>query len=368
MRVLGIMSGTSLDGVDYVVCSIKSPTQVLFDEHWFVSFPAALRKALHRAAANGTTTYDLAELHHELGRFYAVAADKIRVDLVGLHGQTVFHNPRIATLQLGEPAHLAERLRVPIISNFRPGDLAAGGEGAPLATIFHRHLFARKGRHIAVNNLGGISNVTSLDWRRGREPSVAAFDTGPANVLLDMAVRHFSNGKRTFDQDGRLAGKGEVNEALLRSLLKTPFFRATPPKSTGRELFGEAFLGQALRRKLPLRDLLATLTDLTARSIALNYRLHLSSFPDEVILCGGGAQNPFLFARIASALREIRSDVAVHSSADYGWHPQVIEAAAFALLAWLTWNRRPGNVPSTTGAAGPRILGQVTFSVPPQSR
>lgn len=364
MRVLGIMSGTSLDGVDYAVCSIHSPDRIRFEDHWAVPFPKTLKSALHRAASNQATTYELGELHHDLGRFYAAGTDRARVGLVGLHGQTVFHKPRVATFQLGEPAYLAEDLRIPVISNFRAADIAADGEGAPLATIFHRHVFARKGKHIAVNNLGGISNVTSLDWRRGKEPSIAAFDTGPANVLIDLAIRHFSKGKRTFDRDGLLASKGEVNDLLLRSLLKTPYFLEQPPKSTGRELFGESFLRTILRRKMPVNDLLAILTDLTARSISLNYRLHLPSFPDEVILCGGGVQNPFLFARIASALREIRSDVAVHGSADFGWHPQVIEASAFALLAWLTWHRHPGNIPNTTGAKGPRILGQISLPPP----
>ena len=368
MRVLGIMSGTSLDGVDYVICSIKSATRISLLEYWSVSFPAALRDGLHRAARGETSTGELAELHHALGRFYADGALDAEVDLAGLHGQTVYHAGRRATLQIGEPAYLAEKLRVPVVSNFRAADIAAGGEGAPLATMFHRIAFAKKGKHVAVNNLGGISNVTSLDWRRGKEPSITAFDTGPGNVLIDMAVRHFTGGKRSFDRDGLLASKGEIDDLLLHRLLKVRFFAEPPPKSTGRELFGEALFKEILRRKAPLNDLLATLTEFTARSIALNYRLHLRGFPDDVVLCGGGAQNPFLFARIASALREIRSDIAIQSSGDHGWHPQVIEASAFALLAWLTWKRKPANIPSTTGAKGPRILGQITFSAPRQTR
>jgi anhydro-N-acetylmuramic acid kinase len=362
MRVLGIMSGTSLGGVDYVVCSIKSPTQIRFEDHWAVAFPERLGTSLRRAAQNEATAYEIGNLHHELGRFYAAGAGSTRVDLVGLHGQTVFHNPANATLQLGEPAYLAERLRVPVVSNFRAADIAAGGEGAPLATIFHHQVFAQKGRHIAVNNLGGISNVTSVDWRGRRKPRTIAFDTGPANILIDAAARHTTRGKHSFDRDGIRASNGKVDEVLLAKLLKNRYFRRPPPKSTGRELFGEALLKLILKRRLTSNDdLLATLTELTARSIALNYRLHLGSFPDEVILCGGGALNPFLYARIASALREIRSDIAIHSSADFGWHPQVIEAAAFALLAWLTWNRRPGNIPETTGARGPRVLGQMAL-------
>jgi anhydro-N-acetylmuramic acid kinase len=363
MRVLGIMSGTSLDGADYVICSISSPARIRFEEHWAVPFAGSrLEERLHCAAQDLTTTYELGRLHHDLGRFYAAGISGRRVDLVGLHGQTVYHRPGKATLQLGEPAYLAERLRIPVVSNFRAGDIAAGGQGAPLATIFHRHVFAQKGRHVAVNNLGGISNVTSLDWRQGKEPSIMAFDTGPANLLINLAMRHFSRGKHAFDRDGRLASRGKIDERLLHRLLKMPYLIEPPPKSTGRELFGEPMLKQLLRRNLAPNDLLATLTEFTARSIVLNYRLHLAGIPDEVILCGGGTQNPFLFARIASALREIRSDVAVRSSSEHGWHPQVIEAAAFALLAWLTWHKKPGNIPTTTGAKGPRILGQITFA------
>jgi anhydro-N-acetylmuramic acid kinase len=359
MRVLGIMSGTSLDGVDYAICTIGSPPAIRLDEHWSVEFPRNLKRRLHRAARNESTTYELGAVHHDLGRFYAAGAQKSRVELVGLHGQTVFHNPGRATLQLGEPAYLAEKLRVPVISNFRAADLAAGGQGAPLATIFHRQVFAQKGKHIAVNNLGGISNVTSLDWRGGTEPRILAFDTGPGNILIDMAVRFFSKGKRSFDRDGRGASNGRVDRPLLARLLRNPFFALAPPKSTGRERFGEAYLQRVLSSDLPSNDLLATLTELTARSIASNYRAHLRSLPDEVILCGGGALNPFLYAQIASALRELRTSIAIHSAADYGWHPQVIEPAAFALLAWLTWHKQPGNLPATTGANGARILGQV---------
>ena len=363
MRVLGIMSGTSIDGVDYVLCSITAPERMRFLEHWTIPFSKKLRTDLHRAARNESSTCELGEVHHELGRFYAAGASGARVDLVGLHGQTVFHSPGESTLQIGEAAYLAEILHAPVVSNFRAADIAAGGQGAPLATMFHRHAFARKGRHVAVNNLGGISNVTSLDWHRGREPRILAFDTGPANVLIDMAARHFSGGKRNFDRNGQLASKGTVNEPLLRALLKNRYFAAPPPKSTGRELFGEPEFRKALRARLTPEDLLATLVEFTARSIALNYRLHLPSLPDDLILCGGGAQNPFLFARIADALRELKSEMGIHSSVDLGWHPQVIEGAAFALLAWLTWNKKPGNIPATTGAHGARVLGQIALPI-----
>lgn len=362
MRVLGIMSGTSLDGVDYAVCSIQSPEKIRCEEHWSVDFPKELRARLHRAAANESATYELGEVHHDLGRFYAAGAKGARVELTGLHGQTVFHSPGEATLQIGEAAYLAEELRVPVISNFRAADIAAGGQGAPLATIFHRHVFAKKGRHVAVNNLGGISNVTSLDWRKGTEPGILAFDTGPANILMDMAARHFSKGRKRFDENGTLASRGKVNQGLWLKLMKHRYFGQKPPKSTGRETFGETLFESVLKSKPGAEDLLATLADFTAFSIATSYESYLPPV-DEVILCGGGALNPYLYARIATALRELKSDIAIHSSADFGWHPQVIEASAFALLAWLTWHRHPGNIPKTTGAAGPRILGQI--SIPP---
>lgn len=364
MRVLGVMSGTSLDGVDYVVCTITSGSEIRFEEHWSVEFPAELRARLHRAAANEATTYEVGELHHDLGRFYAEGAKKARVELAGLHGQTVFHLPGRATLQIGEAAYLAKKLRVPVVSNFRAADIAAGGQGAPLATIFHRHVFAREGKHVAVNNLGGISNVTSLDWRSGTEPRVLAFDTGPGNILMDMAVRHFSAGKETFDRDGTRASKGKVDQGMWLKLMKNHYFGQEPPKSTGRELFGEELFAEirndAFRLKLREDDVMATLAELTAGSIATSYERFLPPV-DEVILCGGGARNSFLRGRIESALRERKADICVSTSADHGWAPEVIEAAAFALLAWLTWHKQPGNIPGTTGAKSARVLGQISF-------
>lgn len=366
MRVLGIMSGTSVDSVDYAVCKITSSANLQFIEAWSARFPNTLQQRLHRAAANESRAYEIGDLHHDLGRFYAKNAGKARVDLVGLHGQTVFHNPGRATLQLGEAAYLAEALRVPVVSNFRAADIAAGGQGAPLATIFHRYVFAQPGKHIAVNNLGGISNVTALDWRTGKEPHIVAFDTGPANVLLDMATRRLF--KKAFDRAGALARRGDVSEGELRRWMAHPYFRVTPPKSTGRELFGDAFFAKAIQQKLRPHDLLATLTELTARSIAMNYRLHLRSLPQTIILAGGGSKNSFLVKRITSALRELNEKIQVRTTAEHGWDPQVIEASAFALLAWLTSHKKPGNLPTTTGAKGPRLLGQITFCAPPRSR
>ena len=252
LRVLGIMSGTSLDSVDFALCRTGHGS-IALEKHWQVRFPKILQRRLHAAARGTASSWDLAQVHHDLGRFYARHAGRglagIRPAVVGLHGQTVFHNPERqapATLQIGEPAYLAETLRVPVVSNFRAGDMAAGGEGAPLATAFHWAVFARRGWHVCVNNLGGISNVTSIDWRRGRQPQVLAFDTGPANVLLDLAMRHFTGGRKSIDRNGAWAARGRPSAPLLDQWLRHPYFRRPPPKSTGPEVFGEPFLRRVL--------------------------------------------------------------------------------------------------------------------------
>ena len=355
MLVLGIMSGTSIDSVDYALCDVREKT-IRLHKYWQVDFPNALRSRLHATAAGTANSHEVGQLHHDLGRFYAAHA-KGKPGLVGLHGQTIFHNPsrgRSATLQLGEPAWLAQAMSVPIVNNFRAADLAAGGQGAPLATMFHRVVFAERGKHVCVNNLGGISNVTSLDWRRGKEPRVLAFDTGPANILINLAMRHFTKGKLEMDRDGAWAAKGTVDEALLRGWLRQPYFRKRPPKSTGRELFGEEFLRQYL--KMPPHNLIATLTQFTARSIAMNYRMHLPSMPDRLILAGGGAANPSLVC----ALKEALPDAEIIRCEKLGWPLQAIEPAAFALLAYLRFKNLPGNIPETTGARRAVLLGQIT--------
>lgn len=368
MKVLGIMSGTSLDGVDYALCEVRAHSIQLL-RLWSRELPTLLQRRLHAAAADKCGAHELAQLHHDLGRLYARQAKSLRAgaELVGLHGQTIFHHPEArqpATLQLGEPAYLAEALSIPVVSNFRAADIAAGGQGAPLATLFHQVVFVRRGRHVCVNNLGGISNVTSLDWRRGPEPRVLAFDTGPANVQLDLAVREFTKGRKTCDLNGTLARQGCVNERLLARWLQHPFFVAPPPKSTGRELFGENFWraeqGRLRRAKLSRSDVLATLTEFTARSIALNYARHLPAPPNVVLLCGGGAKNSFLVERISANLRACNSSMSVCISREMGWPVEAIEPAAFALLAYRRWKKLPGNIPRTTGASHPTILGQVT--------
>jgi anhydro-N-acetylmuramic acid kinase len=366
--VLGIMSGTSIDGVDYALCRIDG-RRIELRALWSARFPAALRETLHAAARGQLPSHALAQAHHDLGRFYAAHAIRAggQPELAGLHGQTVFHHPspgNPATLQLGEPAYLVERLRAPVVSNFRAADMAAGGQGAPLATIFHQFVFARRGEHVCVNNLGGISNVTSLDWRHGARPRVLAFDTGPANVLIDLAMRYLTDGKQTMDKHGRWAARGNPRESLLRRWLEHDYFRQPPPKSTGRELFGEPFFEEAMRqmRGLGPHEMVATLTELTARSLALNYRLHLPATPGRIILTGGGAFNRTLAAGIA---RQFAGEtVEIGSSQPWGWPPRAIEPAAFGLLAYLRMEGLAGNLPATTGARREALLGQVSEYLP----
>lgn len=364
MKVLGIMSGTSIDGVDYALCEAE-PGRVRLIEHRQRRFPSRLRTRLEAVAEGASSSWETARVHHDLGRFYAKAARDVigqqTLEAIGLHGQTVFHEPakqRPATFQLGEPAWLTEEFRVPVVSNFRAGDLAAGGQGAPLATLFHQTVFGRRGRSLCVNNLGGISNVTSIDWRSGTAPTLLAFDTGPANLLLDLAARDLSEGRNACDRNGRLAAAGMANDRLLRDWLRDPYFRRSPPKSTGRERFGKPYwqrIGHACAELgLNHEDILATLTEFTARSMALNYRLHLPHSPDCVILAGGGAHNGTLVKRIRACLT-----IETVTCDSLGWPAQAIEPAAFALLAACRIRKVPGNIPETTGARRPALLGQI---------
>ena len=366
--VLGIMSGTSLDGLDLALCRIREK-KIVLEEHRAAGFPAALERRLQRACQGSGSIGEIARLHHDLGRFYARAAAPFagRAELIGLHGQTVYHQPggeRPATLQLGEPAYLAERLGVPVVSNFRAADLAAGGEGAPLATLFHWLVFGRRGQHICVQNLGGIGNVTSIHWKGRSAPRILAFDTGPGNLLINLAILRLTAGRRHYDPEGRYAARGRADLRAARRWLAHPFFRKPPPKSTGRELFGDRFVEQALRemkaQEITKDDMLATLTEFTVRSIVENYVRHLPGVPDAVFLCGGGARNRTLTKWFADHLAAQGMACPVRTTDAAGWPAETVEASAFALLADYRVRGTPGNVPATTGAAHPVLLGQVT--------
>ena len=380
---MGLMSGTSLDGVDAALVRIVGTTTS--DFAWeLVAFRtdayddarrASLRDALERGAPES-----LCHLHAALGEWQSEAVHAVCADAdittdqlaaIGSHGQTVWHAPsdgrvRGATLQLGDAATLAERTGAPVVSDFRSRDVAAGGQGAPLVAWPDRLLFSVADRRRALQNLGGMANVTWLPPVGSREP-VLAFDTGPGVALLDEAARRASDGALAFDLDGSMARRGSVDQALLTRLLDDDFFRAEPPKSTGRERFGGAFMDTVADGLSPGSeedawcDLIATLVALTARSIGDAYRTWvLPRGVDEVFLLGGGARNPAL----TDAVRSELAPVTVREGEDLGIDPDAREALAFAVLAWAHLHGLSGNLPEATGAQGPRVLGTLTPGVP----
>lgn len=368
LRVLGIMNGTSIDGVDLVLCRIsKKPFKCALLEQLHFDFSRELQTQLRLAAKHELKVDALALLHHDLGRFYAeivkwaVSSKKWKVDLIGVHGQTVFHAPSKATLQIGEPSYLRVEVGVPVVSDFRTLDFALGGQGAPIASLFHREvlapLVAKKlklpKKPIAIQNLGGIGNVTYV-----HEKKIFAFDTGPANMLIDLAMQTLTNGAQTYDLNGTFASEGIPAPGMASRWLSHPYFSKEPPKSCGREEFGEVFLQQALAelRGQSKQDIIATLTEFTAVSIAESYLKHLPKLPSAIVLCGGGAKNKYLISRIQFHI----PSAAVLTSDDLGWPSDSIEGAAFALLAaYRVWNL-PSNIPATTGAKKAASLGKVT--------
>ena len=384
--IVGLMSGTSLDGIDAALVEIEGAgeddVKARLVRSLTVEYGDAQREAIHAAIVTGTAEA-LCGLHADLGEWLAAAALRVceeagvapdSVDAIGSHGQTVWHRPpaeakRGATLQLGDAATIAERTGIAVVSDFRTRDVAAGGQGAPLVPWVDRLLFSAEGKARALQNIGGIGNVTRVPPKGSDEP-VFAFDTGPGNALIDAAVELATDGRATFDRDGRLASRGEPDEALLADLLRHPYFAAEPPKSTGREEFGRPFVARLVEAVRPegdrdWLDLVATLTELTARSIADAYRRWvIPRGVDEVIVTGGGARNPALMRRIAALL----DPLPVHDGAALGIDSDAKEAVAFALLAWAHLRGVPANVPEATGAAGPRVLGSWTPGRRPPAR
>ncbi|MCS7220562.1 MAG: anhydro-N-acetylmuramic acid kinase [Anaerolineae bacterium] len=375
MIVTGLISGTSADGIDAAVVEITGmPPQLRVSLLAFhtAPWPKPLRERILAAAQGRVTTGELCRLNFELGEHFARAALQAialagltpeQVDLIGSHGQTVWHdvdeNGHVtSTLQLGEASVIAERTGVTTISNFRARDVAVGGQGAPLVAYVDWLLLRHPAHARAVQNIGGIANVTYLP--PGEDPGgVIAFDTGPGNMLIDAAAARASGGALAFDHDGELARRGRVDEMLLAEWLTHPYFQQQPPKTTGRELFGSAFFEQAWAaaqaRGLTPDDTIATFTALTVRSIADAYHRFLPSPVAEVIVGGGGAHNPTLMKQLREALAPAR--VLTHE--DVGIRSDAKEAIAFAVLAYESWHGRPGNLPSATGARRAVVLGQI---------
>ena len=378
MLIVGLMSGTSLDGIDAALVEVEGTTEADVSARLVhaltLPYHEPRREAIHAAIAAGTAQA-LCGLHADLGEWLAEAALRVchdagvapgSVDAVGSHGQTVWHRPpaegrRGATLQLGDPATIAERTGCAVVSDFRTRDVAAGGQGAPLVPWVDRLLFSAPDRARALQNIGGIGNVTRVPPKGSAGP-VFAFDTGPGNALIDAAVELATDRRLSFDRDGLLAARGEVDGELLAELLRHPYFAAEPPKSTGREEFGRPFVARLVEATGPegdrdWLDLVATLTELTARSIAAAYgRWVVPRGVDEVVVTGGGARNPTLVGRI----RALLAPLPVVDGSALGIDPDAKEAVAFALLAWAHLRGIPANVPEATGAAGPRVLGSLT--------
>ncbi|MEJ2185942.1 MAG: anhydro-N-acetylmuramic acid kinase [Gemmatimonadota bacterium] len=381
MRVIGLMSGTSLDGIDAALVEFQDDAGArTHDVGWSVlafhstPFAQAQRDEIHGAILHGDAAA-LCQLNAHLGEWLAAAALAAcdaaglapgDVDLIGSHGQTIWHQPpaggsRGATLQLGDPATIAERTGIPVVSDFRSRDMAAGGEGAPLVPWVDRFLFSRPDRVRVLQNIGGIGNLTRVP-RTGSDEALVAFDTGPGNAPIDAAVELATSGTERYDTDGHWAGQGRVQPDLLETLLEEPFFRRPPPKSTGREVFGRPYV-QALARRLQPADaqawanLIATLTALTAHTIGDAVRRWVLPLgADEMVLTGGGARNPVLREMIEAAV----APLPVLPGEVLGVDPDAKEAIAFAALAWAHARGVAGNVPSVTGAAGLRVLGSYT--------
>lgn len=375
MRAIGLMSGTSMDGIDAALVRFEGePATLEWEIEAFVTRPYGRdrRERIHAGVTRGDAA-SLCRLHVELGEWLAEAALAVceaagappsEVDLIGSHGQTVWHEPpaggrRGATLQLGCAATIAERTGIDVISDFRSRDVAAGGHGAPLVPWVDGLLFAVAGRSRVLVNIGGMANLTRVGPRGSGEP-LLAFDTGPGNALIDAAAELASGGAETFDRDGARAAAGRVDPGWLERLLAHPFFAVAPPRSTGREVFGRPFVEARVREwraEGRADDVVATLTALTARTIAdAISRWALPAGVDEVIVTGGGASNPTLLRWIGEAL----APVPVLDGRRAGIDSDAKEAVAFAALAWAHALGLPGNVPGVTGASGPRILGSRT--------
>lgn len=350
MRVAGVMSGTSLDGIDVAIVEI-SGRRVATIGFQSTPYSEEVRRAILAVSNTTTTTGEISRLNFALGELYARAVLRAcrrygPVELIGCHGQTIYHEGGASTLQIGEAAVIAERTGVPVVSDFRTRDIAAGGEGAPLVPFVDGLLFGKSRRTRIALNIGGIANITVL-------PAGIAFDTGPGNMVIDGLAREYTGGRQNFDRGGRIAARGTLNRALLELLLADPYYRMKPPKSAGREQYGAEFVLRLKQTGLPLADLIATATVLTAASIAM---AAAPFAPEEMIVSGGGAHNPQIMAHLAGFL----PGVAMAKSGDYGIDGDAKEAIAFAILAYQTWHRKPGNLPSATGARRPVILGKLT--------
>jgi len=377
-KIVGLMSGTSVDGVSLVlaeVCGYKLETKVKLLAYKTYPYPEDLRRMIFKLfGGDEATVENLCLANFVLGEFYAhkiieflreAGVEKGEVDLIASHGQTVYHIPQPrtvngittrATLQIGEPSVIAERTGITVVADFRPRDIAAGGQGAPIIAYVDYVLFRSQDKNVAVQNIGGIANVTYLPAGCSIE-DVLAFDTGPGNMVIDGIVRRLTRGRLNYDVDGNIAARGRVSEELLKWLMSHPYISKKPPKTTGREMFGEAFVDKVMEKARALgvwgEDLVATVTAFTAESIAYNYEEFLGKV-DLVILGGGGAKNKTLFRMLQ---RRLNAEIKTHE--DFGIPEQAKEPLGMAVLANETIMGNPNNVPGATGARNRVIMGKI---------
>jgi anhydro-N-acetylmuramic acid kinase len=389
MIVAGVMSGTSADGINVALARIEGPSPRLRQRpdghdialkllgHATYPYPAKVRDFILSAMnATDIAVADLARLNFLLPELYAEAVRgaerrfRKKAELVGCHGQTLYHQGEAraflgrklaVTWQSGDGSVLAMRLGVPVVSDFRPADMAAGGKGAPLVPGFDFFLYRDGQRGRIAQNLGGIANLTAIPPAASPD-EVIAFDTGPGNMVIDAVTERLF--LRPYDRDGQIAAKGKVLAGIVSQVLREPFFQRKPPKTAGREEFGRdfvrTFLGRCGRGRH--RDIVATATALTAQSIGDALRRFVVRKPGqyrEYIVSGGGTRNSTLMAMLAD--EALRLGLVIRSSEDFGIPSEAKEAAAFAFLAYQTWNRRPSNLPSATGAKRPALLGKISY-------
>jgi anhydro-N-acetylmuramic acid kinase len=388
MLVLGLMSGTSADGIDVALARISGAPPHLAARllrHTSSKFPAALRKEILRVAEqHPITAGELSQLNVRLGEVLAEAAVEAcrrfrvstkRIALIGSHGQTIFHQgkpgpylgrPTASTLQIGEPSVIAARTGIATVGDFRPADIALGGQGAPLVPYADYLLYRHEQLGRVSLNLGGIANITVIP-ASAKPQQILAFDTGPANMLIDALVSHFSHGRQRFDKDARIAQTGRSIPALLDELMRDPYLRLAPPKSTGREYYGHAYLKRVLalgkKHRAKPADLIRAAAIFSALSVvdALNRFVLPKTKIHQLIVSGGGARNPLLMAQLSAALGAID----ILPSSRLGIPEDAKEAFAFALMAYETFYHRSSNLPSATGARGAAILGKISYA-PPQ--
>jgi len=385
--VLGLMSGTSADAIDVALARVSGAPPHLnarLLNHTSINFPPQLRKEILRVAEQQPISAgDLSQLNFRLGETFAeaaltacqrfrVAAKKIA--LIGSHGQTIFHQGHpvpylgrrtASTLQIGEPATIAARTGITTVADFRPADIAQGGQGAPLVPYADYLLYHHEKLGRVSLNLGGIANITVIP-ANAKPSQVCAFDTGPANMLIDALVARFTHNRQRYDKDARLAQQGRSLPALVDELMRDPYLKLPPPKSTGREYYGRAYLEKFLRlgrrHKAKPNDLIRAATIFTTLSIvdALNRFVLPKTKIDQLIVSGGGARNPLILAQLAAALPQVET---VRSS-QLGVPEDAKEAFAFAILAYETFRGRPSNLSSATGASRPAILGKISYAPP----